>query len=108
MLNPPPDPDASLEAEQRADDDGMPEHPLKATDPVSWADDLAEREKIHAAGYPIHPVARAWADLTHTASRLVDRLTPARPVMTTSTVLGIGAGLAIYMLLLRNGRQRYR
>lgn len=108
MINPPPDPAASLEAEQRSEDDGMPEHPAKAADPVTWAETLVEREKDHAAGYPTHPIGQAWTDLVHSVSRLADRVRPARPVTTLSTVAGIGAGLAIYLLFFRNGRHRYR
>jgi hypothetical protein len=107
MLNSPPDPTATLQAEQRADDDGMPEHPAKAADPVAWADTLVEREKEHALGYPTHPVAQAWTDLIHSAARLIDSVRPARPVITLSTVAGIGAGLIVYQLFLRNGRHRH-
>jgi hypothetical protein len=107
MLNPPPDPTATLEAELRADDDGMPEHPVKAADPVAWAETLVEREKEHALGYPTHPVAQAWTDLINSAARLIDSIRPTRPVLTTSTVLGLGAGLAVYMLFMRSGRRRY-
>jgi hypothetical protein len=108
MLNSPPDPAATLAAEQRAEDDGMPEHPAKAADPAGWADMLVEREKEHALGYPTHPVAQAWTDLIHSAARLIDSVRPRRPVLTTSTVISLGAGLAVYLLFLRNGRDRYR
>jgi hypothetical protein len=107
MLKSPPDPAATLEAEQRADDDGMPEHPAKAADPIAWAETLVEREKEHALGYPTHPVAQAWTDLIHSAARLVDSVRPQRPVVTASTLLGAGAGLAVYLLFMRNGRRRY-
>jgi hypothetical protein len=107
MLNSPPDPTATLEAEQRADDDGMPEHPAKAADPIAWADTLVAREKELALGYPTHPVAQAWTDLIHSAARLIDSVRPQRPVVTVSTVLGVGAGLAVYLLFMRTGRRRY-
>jgi hypothetical protein len=107
MLNSPPDPTATLEAEQRAEDDGMPEPPAKAADPAGWADALVEREKQYALGYPTHPVAQAWTDLIHSAARLVDSVRPQRPVVTLSTVAGVAAGLAVYVLFLRNGRHRY-
>lgn len=106
MLNAPPDPDANLEAELRADDDGMPEPPLRAKHPRTWARDRVEREKYHAAGYPVHPVGRAWTDLLHSASRLIHDLRPPRQVTTVVTVASIGIGLATYFLLLRNGRYR--
>jgi hypothetical protein len=107
MLNSPPDPTATLDAEQRADDDGMPEHPAKAADPAAWADTLVERERQQALGYPTHPVAQAWTDLIHSAARLIDGVRPRRPVVTASTVLGLGVGLAVYALFIRNGRRRY-
>jgi len=106
LKNAPPDPAASLEAELRADDDGMPEPPLKAEHPRAWARELDEREKLHAAGYPVHPVARAWADVLHSLSRLAGDLRPPRRVTTTATVAGIGVGLAAYYLLLRSRRYR--
>jgi hypothetical protein len=108
MLNSPPDPGATLEAELRSEDDGMPEHPGKAADPAGWADTLVEREKEHTLGYPTHPVAQAWTDLIHSAARLIDSVRPQRPIVTASTVIGLGAGLAVYMLFMRNGRHRYR
>src|SRR4030088_316889 len=95
MINAPPDSAASLEAEQRSEDDDMPEHPQKAADPVSWADEQVEREKAAALGYPTNPVAQAWTDLMHTALRLLDRVRPTRPataISATSAVAGIGAG----------------
>jgi hypothetical protein len=104
MLNAPPDPDANLEAELRADDDGMPEPPLRAANPRAWARDREEREKFHAAGYPVHPVGRAWTDLLHSASRLLDHLRP--PPRSVTTIAGIGVGIAVYLLLSRNGRHR--
>jgi len=106
LKNAPPDPDANLEAELRADDDGMPEPPLRAENPKAWDKDRAEREKYHAAGYPVHPVGRAWADLMHSASRLLNDLRPPRQVTTAVTIAGIGIGLAAYFLLLR--KERYR
>jgi hypothetical protein len=106
LKNAPPDPAASLEAELRADDDGMPEPPEKAEHPRAWAKDLEEREKLHAAGYPVHPVGRAWADVLHSASRLFDDLRPPRRVTTAATIAGIGVGLAAYYLLLRNRNYR--
>ena len=106
MLNAPPDLAASLEAELRADDDGMPEHPLKTAHPRAWARDHAEREKLHAAGSPVHSVGRAWTDLLHSANRLIDDLRPRRPVTTAVTIAGIGVGIAAYFLLLRNRRDR--
>jgi hypothetical protein len=111
MINAPPDPAASLEAEQRSEDDGMPEHPQKAVDPVSWADEQVEREKAATLGYPTHPVGQAWTDLMHTALRLLDRVRPARratAISAASAVVGIGAGIAIYLLWIRNGRDGYR
>ncbi len=107
MINPPPDPAATLEAEQRADDDGMPERPAKAADPVAWADTLDAREKEHTLGYPTHPVGQAFADLLHTFNSLIDRVRPARPVTTLSAIAAVGAGMAIYLLFIRNDRNRY-
>jgi uncharacterized protein YbdZ (MbtH family) len=110
MINAPPDPAASLEAEQRSEDDGMPEHPLKAVDPAGWAEEHVEREKAAALGYPSSRVGQAWTDLMHTAVRLIDRVRPANyatAVSAASAVAGIGAGLAIYLLFIRNGRPRY-
>jgi hypothetical protein len=111
MINAPPDPAATLEAEQRSEDDGMPEHPSKAADPVSWADSLEEREKAATLGYPTHPVGQAWTDLIHTAVRLLNRVRPTRhetAISAASAVAGIGAGMAIYLLFLRGDRYRYR
>jgi hypothetical protein len=108
MINAPPDPAATLEAEQRADDDGMPEHPAKAADPVLWADTLEEREKEQALGYPTHRVGQAFTDLVHTFNRLIDRVRPPRPATTLSTVVAVSAGVAIYLLFIRDGRHRYR
>ena len=107
MINPPPDPVATLEAEQRADDDGMPEHPAKAADPIRWAETLVEREKEHTLGYPAHPVAQAWTDLLHTVDRLIGRVRPHRPAITLTTAAAVGAGVAVYLLLLRNDRRPY-
>lgn len=106
LKNAPPDPAASLEAELRADDDGMPEPPLRAENPRAWDRDRVEREKYHAAGYPVSPVGRAWTDVLHSAGRLVDDLRPPRSVSTVATIAGIGLGLAAYLLLTRNGRYR--
>ena len=107
MINPPPDPVATLEAEQRADDDGMPEHPAKAANPVGWADTLEVREKEHAAGYPTSPLGQAAADVLHGIHRLIDRIRPARPVTTLSTVAAVGVGIAVYLLFIRNDRYHY-
>jgi hypothetical protein len=106
MLNPPPDPNANLESELRADDDGMPEPPLRAENPKAWDKDRAEREKYHAAGYPLHPVGRAWTDVRHSANRLIGDLRPPRQLSMAVTVAGIGIGLAAYVLLRRNDRHR--
>jgi hypothetical protein len=106
LKNAPPDPAANLEAEMRADDEGMPEPPQKVAHPRAWARELEEREKLQAAGYPVNPVGRAWADLLHSVSRLLEDLRPPRRVTTTATIAGIGAGLAVYFLLLRNRRHR--
>ena len=106
MLNAPPDPDANLEAELRADDDGMPEPPLRAENPKAWDKDRAEREKFHAAGYPVHPVGRAWTDLMHSASRVLDHLRPPRSMTTATAIAGIGVGIAVYLLLRRDTDHR--
>jgi hypothetical protein len=106
MLNAPPDPAANLEAEMRADDEGMPEPPEKVAHPRAWARRREEREKLHAAGYPVHPVSRAWTDVLHSTSRLLDDLRPRRRVTSTATIAGLGAGIAVYFLLLRNRRHR--
>jgi hypothetical protein len=109
MINAPPDPAASLEAEQRSEDDGMPEHPQKAVDAASWAEDQVERENVAALGYPTNPIGQAWTDLMHTALRLLDRVRPQKPgtaISAASAVAGIGAGVAIYLLFIR--RERYR
>jgi hypothetical protein len=106
LKNAPPDPAASLEAEMRADDEGMPEPPQKVAHPRAWARELEEREKLHAAGYPVHPVSRAWTDLLQSLSRLLGDLRPPRRVTTTVTIAGIGVGIAAYFLLLRNRRYR--
>jgi hypothetical protein len=110
MINAPPDPAASLEAEQRSEDDGMPEHPAKAADPVAWADDHIEREKAAAAGYPTTTIGQAWADLMHDALKLIERVRPTRKataISAASVVVGMGAGLAFYALYLRDRRPRY-
>ena len=110
MINAPPDPAASLEAEQRSEDDGMPEHPRKASDPAAWAKEQVEREKAAALGYPVNPIAQAWTDLMHTAVRLLDRVRPMKPataITAASAVVGIGAGMAIYLLFLRSDRRRH-
>ncbi len=107
MINaPPPDPTASLDAELRSEDDGMPEHPAKAADPVSWAEEYEEREKLHTLGYPAHPLAQAWTDFSHRVSRYLDRLPPLprTQIATLSTVAGVAAGLAVYMLYFRRSR----
>ena len=106
LKNAPPDPAANLEAEMRADDEGMPEPPQKVAHPRAWARELDEREKLHAAGYPVHPVGRAWMDVLHSLSRLRDDLRPRRRVTMTVAVAGIGVGFATYFLLLRNRRYR--
>lgn len=106
MLNAPPDPAASLEAEMRADDEGMPEPPEKVAHPRAWARELEEREKLHAAGYPVHPIGRAWMDVLHSLSRLLGDLRPPRRATTTAAVAGVGLGLAVYFLLLRNRSYR--
>ena len=107
MINPPPDPVATLEAEQRADDDGMPEHPAKSADPVGWAETLEEREKEHSAGYPTSPLGQVAADLLNSFHGFIDRIRPARPVATLSTVAAVGAGIAVYLLFIRRDRYRY-
>jgi len=106
LKNAPPDPAANLEAEMRADDEGMPEPPEKVAHPRTWARELEEREKLHAAGYPVHPVGRAWADVLHSLSRVLGDLRPPRQVTTATTIAGIGVGLAVYYLLFRDRRYR--
>ena len=106
LRNAPPDPAANLEAEMRADDEGMPEPPRKVAHPRAWARELDEREKLHAAGYPVHPVGRAWTDMLHNLSRLIDDLRPPRRATTAAAVAGIAIGLATYYLLLR--KKHYR
>ena len=103
MINAPPDPAASLEAEQRSEDDGMPEHPLKAVDPAGWAEEHVEREKAAALGYPSSRVGQAWTDLMHTAVRLIDRVRPAKHATAVSAASagcrnrrGIGDLLTVY------------
>ena len=39
---------ADRAAEERSEDDGMPEHPAKAHDPVRWAAERRERTAHHA------------------------------------------------------------
>jgi hypothetical protein len=50
MITAPPDPAASLEAEQRSEDDGMTEHPQKAVDPAAWGEYRVDRETAAALG----------------------------------------------------------
>ncbi len=110
MLQSAPDPAATLEAEQRADDDGMPEHPAKAADPIAWAETLVEREKEHALGYPTNPLRPLAGQTCCTAAaRLVDRVqagASGRDRVDHRSRAG-GPGLAVYLLFMRNGRRRY-
>lgn len=105
MLNAPPDPAANLEAEMRADDEGMPEPPLKVAHPRAWDKEREEREKLHAAGYPVHPVSRAWADVLHSTSRLLGHLRPPPRMTSTTAIAGVGLGLAAYFLLRSRGHR---
>ena len=106
LKNAPPDPAANLEAEMRADDEGMPEPPEKVAHPRAWARELEEREKLHAAGYPVNPVGRAWTDVLHSLSRVLGDLRPRRQVTTATTIAGIAVGLTVYYLLFRDRRYR--
>jgi hypothetical protein len=106
LKNAPPDPAANLEAEMRADDEGMPEPPEKVAHPRAWARELEEREKLHAAGYPVNPVGRAGMDVLHSLSRLAGDLRPPRRVTAAAAIAGIGLGLAAYFLLFRDWRYR--
>jgi hypothetical protein len=42
---------ADRAAEERSEDDGMPEHPAKARDPIQWAAGRRERVRQHRLGY---------------------------------------------------------
>ena len=44
----PQDETAARAAEERSEDDGMPEHPAKARDPARWAAERRERTDRHA------------------------------------------------------------
>jgi hypothetical protein len=61
MITAPPDPAASLEAEQRSEDDGMTEHPQKAVDPAAWGEDRVDRETAAVLGRspPVIAIARS-------------------------------------------------
>ena len=43
---------ADRAAEERSEDEGMPEHPAKARDPVRWAADRRERVSQRRSGHP--------------------------------------------------------
>jgi hypothetical protein len=73
MTSVPPDPSAAEQAELRSEDDGMPVHPAKSNDPVSYADEHEERERAAAAGYPTSPIRR-YADAAHSVTKIVDEL----------------------------------
>jgi hypothetical protein len=48
----PTDQVADREAEERSEDEGMPEHPAKARDPVRWAADRGLRMGQHTTERP--------------------------------------------------------
>ena len=84
----------------------LPAPPEKVAHQRNWAREIEEREKLHAAGYPVNPVGRAWTDVLHSLSRLISDLRPPRRMTTTAAIAGVSAGLAVYFLLLR--KKRYR
>jgi hypothetical protein len=43
---------ADRTAEERSENEGMPEHPAKARDPVRWAADRGKRVSQHVSGRP--------------------------------------------------------
>lgn len=51
MANAERDISADRAAEERSEDDGMPEHPIKARDPARWAADRPERI-VQGTGLP--------------------------------------------------------
>ena len=104
MINPPPDPKGAEQAELRSEDDGMPVHPEKSADPVAWAAGRVEREKSGAAGYPVHPIARALADILH----VLFGHTRTPKVRTLVNMVAIGVGLIMVANLLDAGTRRKR
>lgn len=107
MINPPPDPAEHEIAELRSEDDGMPEHPAKAEDPAAWAEETAEREKIHAAGYPAGALGRAWADLVQSVDRLALHLRPETRDAALKLGAAAAAGLAVYLLTRKKPRRYF-
>jgi hypothetical protein len=104
VINPLPDPEGAEQAELRSEDDGMPVHPEKSADPATWAAKKIEREKSAAAGYPVHPVARALADIFN----MLFGRTRALKTRTLVNMFAIGVGMIIVANLLDAGTRRRR
>jgi hypothetical protein len=107
MINAPPEPAEHEAAELRSEDDGMPEHPAKAADPAGWAKETAEREKVHALGYPTSALGRAIADVLHSLDRIALRFRPEPRNAALTLSLAAGAGLAAYLLTRKRSRRYF-
>ena len=107
MINAPPEPAEHEAAELRSEDDGMPEHPAKAADPVSWAEETIEREKAHALGYPTSALGRAFADVVQSLDRIALRFRPEPRNAALTLGLAAGAGLAVYLLTKKRPRRYF-
>jgi hypothetical protein len=107
MINPPPDPDGAEHAELRSEDDGMPVHPEKSSDPVAWAAKKTEREKSAAAGYPTHPIAQAFADIVYIISGIFGHAPPPK-TRTLVKVVALSVGMILVANLLDAGTRRKR
>jgi hypothetical protein len=97
LTNLPPDPAEHEAAELRSEDDGMPEHPAKAANPVTWADETAEREKNYALGYPTSAVGRAFTDVMQSLDTIASRFRPETRDAAMKLGLAAAAGFIVYL-----------
>jgi hypothetical protein len=84
----PHDETADRAAEERSEDDGMPEHPTKARDPVRWAAERRER-----VGHGAPPAGRRGSGRTGVFSMaMVSCAALAALAVAPSAVRPVGAG----------------
>jgi hypothetical protein len=107
MINAPPEPTENHAAARRREHDGMPEHPAKAADPVSWAEETAEREKVHALGYPTSSLGRAITDVLQSLDKIAIRFRPETRNAALTLGLAAGASLAVYLLTRKKPRRYF-
>jgi hypothetical protein len=107
MVNPPPDPEGAEHAELRSEDDGMPVHREKSSDPAGWAANKVKREKVATAGYPTHPIAQVFADIVYTISGIFGHA-PAPKTRTLVKVVALSVGMILVANLLDAGTRRKR